>query len=79
MRRWARVSILFSVVRIIPYMMVLRKWAYGMVAWFFAMWAVLIIQKTYVCEHNAGWKKLPGVQCVLGESVAGVELFSEYR
>ncbi|KAH9923311.1 hypothetical protein B0H21DRAFT_781484 [Amylocystis lapponica] len=73
---WARISILFSVVRIIPFLMVLQKWAYASVAWFFAMWTVMLVQKVYVCEHNDAWKHLPNVQCVLGRSVAAVELFS---
>ncbi|GBE87450.1 hypothetical protein SCP_1101260 [Sparassis crispa] len=73
----ARMSILASILRIIPHMLVLRRYAYAGSFLFLAMWAANIIQKVYICEHHTAWKRLPGVQCVLGNSVGAVELATD--
>ncbi|KAI0938539.1 hypothetical protein AcW1_001753 [Taiwanofungus camphoratus] len=73
----ARMSILFSIMRIIPNLMTLRRYASACAALFIAMWIVMLVQKTYVCEHNTAWKTKPGVQCVLGKAVGAVELATD--
>ena len=69
-------SILFSIIRLIPHMMRMRSWAYIAAGLFGTMWAALIILKVSVCETDTAWKHLPGVQCVLGPAVGGIELAS---
>ena len=71
-------SILFSIIRLIPYMMKMRFYACMSAVLFGLMWAALLILKISVCETDTRWKNLPGAQCVLGPAVAGVELGSEY-
>lgn len=74
--RAARMSILCSIIRLIPYMMKMRIYAYMSVVLFGLMWTALVTLKLAICETNDAWKNLPGVQCVLGPSVAGLELAS---
>ncbi|KAI0646490.1 hypothetical protein C8Q79DRAFT_909611, partial [Trametes meyenii] len=76
---WAsRMSILFSIIRLIPYLMAMRIHAYICAILFGMMWVALIIQKLVVCETNTAWKHLPGAQCVLGHSVGGLELATDF-
>lgn len=70
-------SILASVVRIIPSMMYRRKWtkAFGVV---FAMfWISLVAQKVIICETVPDWKQGPAVQCPLNRANALYELFGK--
>ena len=60
-------------------MMRLRTYAHVFGVLFGLMWLALIILKIAVCETDTAWKRTPGVQCVLGPAVAGVELASESR
>ncbi|TFY59904.1 hypothetical protein EVJ58_g5483 [Rhodofomes roseus] len=70
-------SILFSVMRIIPRLMNLRQYSYVCSVLFLIMWIVVLTQKLYICVHNNAWQSKPNVQCVLGESVGGVELATD--
>ncbi|KAI0371241.1 hypothetical protein BV20DRAFT_193037 [Pilatotrama ljubarskyi] len=75
---WAsRMSILFSIIRLIPYLMAMRVHAYFCAVLFGLMWTALIIHKLVVCESNTAWKHLPGVQCVLGHAVGAFELATD--
>ena len=74
--RSARLSILFSIIRLIPYLMRLRVYANMAAVLFGCMWVALIILKITVCETRPEWKQTQGVQCVLGPAVGGVELAS---
>jgi len=71
-------SMLYSVIRIIPPMMTLRRIAYCCAVLFGCMWAALLIQKVYICAHHKAWERLPAPQCHLGESVGIMELISKY-
>ena len=72
-------SILCSIIRLIPNMMRLRFYSYIVAVGFALMWAGLIILKITICETRDAWKKLGTAQCVLGEAVAAVELTSASR
>ena len=72
-------AILCSIIRLIPYMMRMRYYAYTAAVLFGCMWAALLILKLYTCETNNTWKLGPGVQCVLGSTVAALELTSTYH
>ena len=69
-------SMLYSVIRIIPPMMTLRRIAYFCAVLFGCMWAALLIQKVTICARNRAWEQLPAPQCHLGKSVGIVELIS---
>jgi hypothetical protein len=75
--RTARMSMLYSVIRIIPPMMLLRRIAYFSAVLFGCMWAALLAQKVYICAHDRAWEMLPAPQCHLGESVGILELVSK--
>jgi hypothetical protein len=71
-------SMLYSVIRIIPPMKLLHRIAYFSAVLFGLMWAGLLIQKLYICANDQAWELLPAPQCHLGESVGIVELVSKY-
>ncbi|KAI0777246.1 hypothetical protein BD413DRAFT_467318 [Trametes elegans] len=76
---WAsRMSILCSIIRLIPYLMAMRVHAIVCAFVFGMMWIALIIQKIVVCETKPEWKHSPGVQCVLGHAVGGLELGTDF-
>ncbi|KZT10244.1 uncharacterized protein LAESUDRAFT_644408 [Laetiporus sulphureus 93-53] len=74
---FARLSILFSIMRIIPTLMVLRRYAYAAAVLFLAEWIVLLVQKTWTCEHYDAWKTDRAAQCVMGNAVGAVELATD--
>lgn len=67
-------SMLFSVIRIIPPMISLRRTAYLFAAIFGLMWVGLVVQKAYVCAHDKDWELATVPQCHLGKSVGIYEL-----
>ncbi|KZT70455.1 hypothetical protein DAEQUDRAFT_737396 [Daedalea quercina L-15889] len=73
----ARMSILFSIMRIIPRLMNLRRHSYFCAALFLAMWIAVLAQKLYICTHHTAWQAQKNVQCVLGEAVGAVELATD--
>ncbi|KAI0827124.1 hypothetical protein BC628DRAFT_1318849 [Trametes gibbosa] len=76
---WAsRMSILFSIIRLIPHLMAMRTHACISAVLFGMMWSALLIQKLVVCETNPAWKNSAGVQCVLGHAVAALELATDF-
>ena len=74
--RSARMSILFSIRRIIPRLMTLRRHADICAVLFLCMWIAVLTQKLYICTHDDAWQHKKNVQCILGESVGGLELAS---
>ncbi|KAI1798037.1 hypothetical protein LXA43DRAFT_876302 [Ganoderma leucocontextum] len=74
----ARLSILFSIIRLIPYLMKLRVYANMAAVLFGCMWVTLMILKITICEIHPEWKQTQGVQCVLGPAVGGVELATDF-
>lgn len=70
-------SMLYSVIRITPPMMPLRRIAYFCAILFGLMWVGLLVQKIYICAHDRSWERLPAPQCHLGESVGILELISK--
>jgi len=75
---WAsRMSVIFSVLRIIPPHLRLRKITAGFAALFAMMWMGLLAQKTYRCAKDKSWYHLPSPQCHLGTQVAVLELCTD--
>ncbi|KAJ4495228.1 hypothetical protein C8R41DRAFT_298145 [Lentinula lateritia] len=73
----ARISLIFSVIRLIPPLFVLRRVSEWMAITFFLMWAGSLIQKTYICASDRSWYQLSAPQCHLGTDVAIVELVTD--
>ncbi|KAF9465589.1 hypothetical protein BDZ94DRAFT_326393 [Collybia nuda] len=69
----ARLSILFSMIRIDPSRTRQRRLACVGAA-FFTTWVLLVAQLFWVCEPNDSWKKLKTPQCPLDEQVAIFQL-----
>ncbi|KAG5641823.1 hypothetical protein DXG03_004142 [Asterophora parasitica] len=72
----ARLSILFSIVRITP-PGTAKKILYGLVGSFAIVWIVLFAQVFWVCENQPLWKDTPSPQCALGRDVAIAQLISD--
>lgn len=78
-RRSARMSILFSIIRLIPYIMRLQRIAYGCALLFGLLWFGMLFEKAYICEHNdPAWKQANHIQCVLGHGVGATEITCLY-
>ena len=75
--RTARVSILFTVIRL-SFGLMRRILGYVAIVMVIT-WLVLFCQVWWVCESEPGWKNQPIPQCLLGENVAIAQVISEYR
>ncbi|KAG6868586.1 hypothetical protein C0993_000851 [Termitomyces sp. T159_Od127] len=73
----ARMSILFSVVRITPEGSRLKKILYVLSMTFLVVWCVLFAQVFWVCETEPSWKDSLAPQCALGRNVAIAQLISD--
>ena len=68
-------SLLFSVIRIIPPVGRLRIAANLTVGLFACSWIALVIQKVYICRDDASWQSGPTQGCEkLGRTVAITEI-----
>lgn len=75
--RAARMSMIFSIIRITPPMLRLRTAANLTAALFALFWLGLMVQKLYICAHDTDWYHTPTMECHLGKSVVVLELCSE--
>ncbi|TFK49286.1 hypothetical protein OE88DRAFT_1809608 [Heliocybe sulcata] len=73
----ARMSILLSIVRIVPPMFHMRIIMNALLVIFPAIWVALLIQKIYRCAYNTSWTHSPSLQCHLGKDVAITELCTD--
>ncbi|KAA1467758.1 hypothetical protein DENSPDRAFT_351499 [Dentipellis sp. KUC8613] len=73
----SRLSILLSIIRIIPAISNLYRVAQGSVILFVFCWAFLMGQKIYVCTHDRAWLHLHDPQCHLGRGVGIAELVTD--
>jgi len=75
----ARLSIIFTVVRIAPWAS--QKRVMLVVALVLLLqWLLLVVQMFWVCEKgNTAWKKAPFALCPLGLHVAITQAVSEYQ
>lgn len=74
--RSARLSILFSVIRIDPWER-RRKRLLLIAILFLVAFAILLIQLFWVCEPNPAWKRLRNPQCPLSTQVPIFQLVSQ--
>jgi hypothetical protein len=73
----ARMSMLYSIIRITPSLFKVSRYTNWLILFFLATWTALVLQKTIICAHDAEWVKLAKPQCPLGQRVAILELCSE--
>jgi len=73
----ARLSIAFSIVRLVPERTTYRRWLYGLTVLFGMMWLGLLLQKMYSCAGNSRWHNNVQVQCFLGDPVGIVTLTTD--
>ncbi|KAJ7901008.1 hypothetical protein B0H14DRAFT_2670431 [Mycena olivaceomarginata] len=72
---WAsRMSVIFSIIRLIPHQLLLRKITTGVAAVFAVFWIGLMIQVAHVCGEDKSWYKLAKPQCHLGN---GADVFAD--
>ncbi|KAJ8592509.1 hypothetical protein M405DRAFT_46246 [Rhizopogon salebrosus TDB-379] len=75
----ARLSIVFSIMRLAPREHRMRKIAKWSAAIFAGLCIVLLIQKTYICAHDASWYHNQRIiDCRLGSSVAAVQFATDF-
>lgn len=74
----ARLSIVFSIMRLAPREHRMQKIAKWSAAVFAGLCIVLLVQKTYICAHDASWYHSQRIiNCRLGSSVAAVQFASK--
>ncbi|KAJ7838179.1 hypothetical protein B0H14DRAFT_2588739 [Mycena olivaceomarginata] len=74
---WAsRMSVIFSVIRLVPEQLKLRKITTYFAAVFALCWIGLLVQKIRICASNKSWYELDKPQCHLGYGVAALELIT---
>ncbi|OAX34815.1 hypothetical protein K503DRAFT_417163 [Rhizopogon vinicolor AM-OR11-026] len=64
----ARMSIIYSILRVADPRNMLRRIVYGIVACFAVMWVALVVQKVLVCEYSG---------CIVGSQVAIADLITD--
>jgi len=72
--RLARMSILFSIIRIIYLSPRLRAFTYTCVAFFVACWVVLVVEKVRQCASDASWHQItpssPNPICLVEKQIS---------
>jgi hypothetical protein len=74
----ARMSMLFSIIRITPTLLKAARYMHWLVVFFLAMWAALVMQKTILCATDKKWYHDSKPQCRLGHRVGILELSSQF-
>jgi hypothetical protein len=74
--RWARLAIVYSIIRLDPSPS-RRKRLHYISALFVFAWLVLTVQLFWICEPEQGWKDERNPQCVLNKQVAICQLVCE--
>ena len=75
--RFARLSILFSIIRIHPNQTTRQRLLY-VAGLFFMTTVVLVTQLYWVCERQPGWKNEESPQCELPRQVVILQLVSKW-
>lgn len=74
----ARLSIIFSIMRVMPPMMTIRRVTQWFSVSFVLMWMALIIQKALHCTSDLSWEKEAKPQCHLGRAIGITELSADF-
>lgn len=70
-------SILYSMIRIIPASLTLRRVTYGIATFFGMMWAAQVIMISVLCTQDRSWESMEHPHCNPGRSVAILEMTSK--
>lgn len=75
--RSARISIIFSIIRLDPSEIRRRRLLY-VAGLFFVVCVILIAQLFWICEREPGWKDTKSPQCTLNKQVVICQLVCQY-
>ncbi|ETW81332.1 hypothetical protein HETIRDRAFT_246383, partial [Heterobasidion irregulare TC 32-1] len=73
-----RLSIIFSIMRVMPPMMNIRRVTQWFSVLFVLMWMALIVQKAVHCTLDISWQKQAEPQCHLGRAIGITELSADF-
>ncbi|KAH7925030.1 hypothetical protein BV22DRAFT_1129308 [Leucogyrophana mollusca] len=73
----ARLSIVFSVIRIVPPSRVIRSISFLVAILFVLMWILVLTVKVYSCAHNTSWYSRGIIQCPIPTDVAIIEICTD--
>ncbi|KIJ62422.1 hypothetical protein HYDPIDRAFT_94501, partial [Hydnomerulius pinastri MD-312] len=73
----ARMSIVFSIIRVVPPPGPIRTIAYGVAVLFFFMWALVSSSKAYTCGSDTSWYEGVIIQCPIGLPIAIIEFTTD--
>ncbi|TFK66242.1 hypothetical protein BDN72DRAFT_900005 [Pluteus cervinus] len=74
----ARMSLAFSIIRLIPERAIFRRRCmYALATIFGMMWLALILEKLWVCASDSSWTHTVAVQCLLGNAVGIITLCTD--
>ncbi|KIK61441.1 hypothetical protein GYMLUDRAFT_120254, partial [Collybiopsis luxurians FD-317 M1] len=65
-----RMSLLLSIVRLIPPIFPLRRISEGTAVGFLLMWISMLVVKIYACASDLSWYHLPNPSCTTGVQLA---------
>ncbi|TFK62558.1 hypothetical protein BDN72DRAFT_848539 [Pluteus cervinus] len=74
----ARMSLAFSIIRLIPERAIFRRRCmYALATIFGMMWLALLLQKLWVCVGDSSWTHNAMVQCYLGNAIGIITLCTD--
>jgi hypothetical protein len=71
-------SIIFSLIRMLPPSGRMRSITRGFAVFFFVLWALCAASKAYTCGSDTSWHNLPDLQCPIGLPIAMIEFTSNF-
>ncbi|THH18191.1 hypothetical protein EW146_g2738 [Bondarzewia mesenterica] len=74
----ARLSIILSIIRVMPPMVLIHRVARWFTFFFVLLWAALIIQKVVHCTSDLSWEQKEEPQCHLGHAIGITELTADF-
>ena len=69
-------SIMFSLIRVVPPFGRTRRITSGFAVSFVFLWALCTASKVYTCGSNRSWYNLPDLQCPVGLPIVVIEFMS---
>ena len=76
--RATRMSIVFSLMRMVPPSGRMRTVTSGFSVFLYLLWALCAASKAYICGSDTSWYNLPDIQCPIGLPTAVVEFTSDF-
>ncbi|KAH7925029.1 hypothetical protein BV22DRAFT_1065630 [Leucogyrophana mollusca] len=73
----ARLSIVFSIIRIVPPTRTVRSVSFGVALLFVSMWVLVLTAKAYSCARDTSWHSKMIIQCPFPTEVAIIEMCTD--